>query len=222
MNRAGDYEAGAFHPAADFGAAESQTVAVHGDHGEPVALQLKEAAHVHRAALVGGDCEDGLLYQLAELLLLQAYGVGVVAVGQLGIVVGGQAHEAVLALAAAHCGLAAVRDLEGYHAVGQDAHHLAYELGGHDHGAAGLGHVGLEALIYTLAQVVAGHAHVGAGLDQQTLERGDGAARAGRARGGVDRRLEYVLFAGKFHFSSSSVRKKGYIFVVVIVGGVEC
>ena len=57
--------------------------------------------------------------------------------------------------------------------------------------------------------MVAGNGqHTVAALEQETLERGNGAFRCDRAGGGIDGVLKKELFAGKFHIAIPFLKKE--------------
>ena len=175
---------------------------------------------MHRPALVGADGEQGLGDHGPQHGLGQGQGVLLVHLGQLGelLRVGGQDIE--LGQAALDVHVIAVGD-EGDHVIGHFPHDLRKKPGG-QHQRARLpdlsGDSGLDACL----QIIAGQAQGGAGLDEDALQRGDGALGRHCPGGGGYRRGEQGLFTGKFHrgppwvFLSQKEERKGYFFVKAV------
>ena len=151
--------------------AQRQTVAVDGDHGQLVVRDLKERAHVDRAALVRAHGEGALVDHLLEQILRQGHAVFGLHARQVGIVLRTHADE-VERRAAAPDGDRAVFGLDGDDAVGHTAQHLAEQARADEH-AARFGDVCFHIGVDGLFQVIAGDAQIRTCLEQQALERGD-------------------------------------------------
>ena len=162
-----------------------------------------------RPALVGADGEEGLADHGPEGLLLDLQGVLVFHGGQLGEVLGIDAHEVELAHAAGDVNLQLLL-LENQGVVGHFPNDLAKETGGKDHGTD-LRHVGLDGGADAGLLVVAGDEH-GAGslgLQQQAFQGGDGALGRDCPGSGEDGGLQQGLFTAEFHGKTSKRSKLG-------------
>ena len=180
---AGHHKAAVFHPSLlQLFAALGKPVAVHGDQGQVLPLHLKEGAGVDGAHVRVRHGENGLVDHAAQHRLGQLNGVQHVHHRHFRVILGADAHEIELALAAAH--LDAVVCIRGdrHDPVGQTADHLAEEAGAHDDGAA-LGHIRLNIGIDPFLEIVTGDLHIGLGLDQQSLQRRNGALGSGSPGG---------------------------------------
>ena len=199
QSRAGDYK-GEGVPLLALQAllTQGQTVAVHRYHGQRVLLHLKEGAGMDGTALVGGDGEDGLANHGAQGSPLDFKAVGILLhLGQGGELggIGGQDVEF------AHAALdvdGVVLGGEDHHVVGQLADDVPEQAGGEDQGA-GLGDLGVQGGTDSGLQVVAGQTQVISGLQQDSLQGGDGALGSHSPAGGRDGGLEQSFLAGKFH-----------------------
>ena len=200
---AGHHEAAVLHPGLfQLFAALGQPIAVHGDQGQLVPLHLKQRAGVDGAHVGVRHGEDGLVDHAAQHALGQLHGVDAVHHRHFRVILGADAHKVEFALAAADLDAVVQIRADGHDPVGQAADHLAEEAGSHHDGAA-LGNVGLDIGIDAFLQVIAGYFHIGPGLDQKTLQRGDGAFGGGGAGSDGAGGLEQSLFAGKLHDRSS-------------------
>ena len=184
-----------------------QTVAVHAHQRQHILADLKESAGVDGAGVVGGHGEDGLVDHAAQDVLGDGDVVHAVHVGHLGEIRRVDADEVKFTAAALDRDVHVLVGAETDDAVGQAAQHLAQEAGAHDDGAA-LRHVGLHAGVDALAQVVAGHAQAQIGLQQQPLQRGDGALRGGGTGGNRAGLLQQIFLTEKIHLISSVLLKE--------------
>ena len=182
---------------ADLLPAQGKAVAVHGNHSQLIALHLEQGAGMHRAAFVVADGEQGLADHGAQGFLLNGEGVQVIHHGQLGKLFRVSAQNVELTHATAHIDHIILRR-EIYDVVGQLSHDLA-EQTGRQNKAALLGHIGRNNGTDTGFQIIARQPQHAARLDQNTLQRRDGAFLGHGARGGGYRVLQQRLLTGKFH-----------------------
>ena len=193
-------------------APERHAVAVYGNHGHSVVIDLDERAGVHRAGLVRGDGEARLGDHARHRILRQGEIAAVVERRKVGKIVRRRAGNIVIGVAAGDVhGVILVR-ADRNDAVRQLAYDVAEELGV-DHHAARRGHVRLKRRINALFEIIARDADVVSGLDEQTLHCRDRAFGCGGAARGGDGETEQIFLTGEFHGDSSvSSRKKDRIF----------
>ena len=188
--------------------AKRQTEAVDRDDGQTVVADLEELAHVNGTGLVRGDGEGGLLDHGAQRLFRQGYGILLLDLRQLRKVGGGEGENVEVGIAARKMDHELFIGREGDHIVGHTADDVAEQARGEDQLTALLllnGKAGADAGLH----IVAGDGqHTVAALEQETLERGNGAFRGDRAGGGGDGVLKKELFAGKFHIAIPFLKKE--------------
>ena len=180
---AGHHKSAVFHPSLlQLLAALGKPVAVHGDQSQILSLHLKEGTGVNGAHVCVRHGENGLVDHAAQHRLGQLNGVQHVHYRHFRVILGADAHEIELALAAAH--LDAVVCIRGdrHDPVGQTADHFSEEAGAYDDGAA-LGHIRLDIGIDPFLEIVTGDLDVGLGLDQQSFQSGNGALGGGSPGG---------------------------------------
>ena len=199
---AGNNEAaGCIFAALDGFAAQCKAVAVNGDDGQAVIFDLEECAGVQRTAFAVADGEDGLADHGAQQLFRQNDGILLVNGGQLGIVVGGNAHNGEVGLTAGDGDGGLVLACDGNNAVGQAADNICKQLRADDDGA-GFGNVCIKLGINALFQVITGDAHGIAGLNQDAFQCRNGALAGNGTDCGCNRSLQQMLFTGKSHKKS--------------------
>ena len=179
-------------------AAQRQTEAVHRHHGQSLVADLKQGAGVDGTGLIDGNSKAGLVDHGLQRPLLQCDGELVVHLRQLRIVVGAEAGKLEAGIAAVQLHVELVVCLKGHHIIRQAADHLA-EQSGVQHDVPCLGHCGLYRGAYAGLHIIAGQPQSLAALQQDTLQRRDGAFSRHRPRHCGHRLLYKCLFTGKFH-----------------------
>ena len=155
------------------------------------------------AVFVGGNGEGRLVDHGFQDALLNGEGVLVVHLGHFGVVVGGQTQNLKPRVAAGE------RDHElfvgGKHddVIGHFADNVP-EQAGAEHDAAALPNIGLQAGADAGLHIVARQGQHVVALQQQPLQRGNGAFCGDGAGGGVHGKLQQRLFAGKLQHGTSS------------------
>lgn len=127
-----------------------------------------------RAALVGGDGESHLLDHSPQDLLLDGNGVLVLHLGKVGIVRGGKAQDIKIRVAAGEMDHHPLIGGESHDIVGHAADDVA-EQPGVEHNIAALGDIGGDPGADAGLHVVAGDGQLLVGVEQQALQRGNGA-----------------------------------------------
>ena len=182
------------------------------------------------AGLVGGDGEGALLDHLPEGPLLQDHELLVLHLRELGVVRGGEVGDVEAGVPAAQMdGALAVRD-EGDDVIRHLADDVPEEAGVQDQ--LGLARdVRVQVGPDAGGHVVAGDGEAVAGLQQQALQRGDGALGGHGAAGHGRGALQQGLFTGKFHHRSDrpflegclfQKRKRKRFLAIDVVGGKLC
>ena len=177
-------------------APQGETEPIDGHDRQSLRADLEERAGVDRAALVRGDGEARLVDHGLERPLLDGDGILVVDLRQVGIVLGGEAGDLKARVAAAQADEELVVRGENDHVVRHLADDLAEQTRVEDDAPA-LADVGVEAGADTGLHVVAGDGQLLIALEQQALERRNGALRSHRPRRRVDGALQQRLFARK-------------------------
>ena len=162
-------------------AAQSQTIAVHADHGQLAVLHLEQGAGMDGAALVVGDGEESLGDHGAQGGLTDidvALGLNA---GQLGELLGIGGQNVELAHAAFDIDHVAVGGKD-HDIIGHLAHDLAEQSGRQNKGTLLLD-LGGDGGLNTGLQIIAGELQLIAGLHQNTLHRSDGTLHGNGAGG---------------------------------------
>ena len=151
------------------------------------------------ACLVGGHGEGGAADHALEHVLLHGAGEIVFHVGQLREVVGAEAQDVEICVAAGDGDHHFVVGFENDHIVGHFADDVAEQAGVEDDGAV-LGDVGLEPGADAQLHIVAADGQIAEGsFQQQALKGRDGAFGRNSPGSGVDGALQKGFFTGKFH-----------------------
>ena len=184
-------------------APQRQPVAVHRHDRDALVLDLKQAAGVHRAREILACRKDRAGDHLAQLRLRDADALVGFHVRQLRVIVGAGRRDGKRRDTAADGNLEIFVHLHAHRIVRQLADDVKEQPRGHD-ARARLGDVGVQTHGDARFQIVARqHDLHAARLQQDPLQRGDGALLRHRARGDGDRRDEPDFFTGEFHFSTS-------------------
>ena len=176
---------------------EGQTEPVHRHHVQAHIFNFKQRAGVHRAALVGGNRKGHLLDHPPQHTLLHGHRVFVLHLRQLRVIRGGKAENIKIRVAAGNVDHHFLVGGKCDHIIRHPADNIT-EQTGIEHNVAALYHVGEHVGADAGLHIVAGDGQLLVGVNQQSLQRGNGAFLGHGAAGNGDGILQEYLFTGKF------------------------
>ena len=176
--------------------AQGQTETVHRYHRQALIADLKQRTRMDRAAFVGGHGKAGLVNHGLERILGDGHGILVVHLRKLRIVLSAQTHDVKAGVTAGQMDRVLFIGVEHDDVIGHLADDLAEEPG-IDYNAAGFVDLRLKRGADTGLHIEAGQGQTLVTLQQDTLQRGNGAFGGHGAGGGGNGILQQSLLTRK-------------------------